>query len=72
MRRWLQDEHCLYRHQHLLDWFGQYIQAYKGKRKMGWAWIVDIGHNNEWLSRKLDPHLLEFFERNKDEVTEVT
>lgn len=68
LRDWLEKKQCLYRHQHLLDYDTQFIQAYKDKPKMLWTWIVHIGHNNEYLSKELDPHLLDFFKKNKKEV----
>lgn len=68
LRSFISQKLCILRHEPLLDYFSQFIQAYKDKPKMGWTWIVHIGHNNEWESQRLDPHLLDFLKKNKEEV----
>ncbi|ULT84164.1 hypothetical protein L3Y34_013064 [Caenorhabditis briggsae] len=38
---------CRQTHNTLLDYMGQFINAYPDQKKFGWVWAIDLGHNSE-------------------------
>ncbi|EGT40764.1 hypothetical protein CAEBREN_23379 [Caenorhabditis brenneri] len=43
----LKGELCRETHNTLLDYMGQFTEAYPDQRKFGWLWAIDLGHNSE-------------------------
>uniref|UniRef100_A0A1I7TND2 Sulfatase domain-containing protein n=1 Tax=Caenorhabditis tropicalis TaxID=1561998 RepID=A0A1I7TND2_9PELO len=38
---------CRQTHNTLLDYMGQFTEAYPDQKKFGWLWAIDLGHNSE-------------------------
>ncbi|EFP03628.1 hypothetical protein CRE_19251 [Caenorhabditis remanei] len=38
---------CRQTHNTLLDYMGQFTDAYPDQKKFGWMWAIDLGHNSE-------------------------